>query len=229
MYVIKGLRNFKGHEGEHCAQGTLYKGSTKVANWSDDSHGGPMHIDFVSKDASDEFVAFGRTALVGKLDVLGKPHKPETMTEWAVIENMMLDMSIAAQEDLQHRKLVKNHIVYFLRDEKSSDGKTLYTWKAPYTEKNVTALREEHGEALLEIINKRFDMPFENEEQADLKAHNAWLKKQCKANTLFVIRDEKSGENVTMRTKHPYSEQIAAQVRAKYPKNLVEIVNERYL
>lgn len=43
-YNIKGLKGFKGHEGEPLLQGTLYKGATKLAEWTEDSWGGPTNM-----------------------------------------------------------------------------------------------------------------------------------------------------------------------------------------
>ena len=40
MYTVKNLRFHKGHEGEPCAQCSVYRDGRKVAEYSDDEHGG---------------------------------------------------------------------------------------------------------------------------------------------------------------------------------------------
>ena len=45
-FKIGSTKSFKGHEGEPCYQGTLKLGSKVVCEWSDDSWGGPMRIDW---------------------------------------------------------------------------------------------------------------------------------------------------------------------------------------
>ena len=39
--TIKGIKKFKGHEGEPLCQGNVYLGSKKIGWWSQDSWGGP--------------------------------------------------------------------------------------------------------------------------------------------------------------------------------------------
>lgn len=43
---IKNLKGFKGHEGEPCHQGNIYKDGKKLGFWSQDSHCGEDHWEF---------------------------------------------------------------------------------------------------------------------------------------------------------------------------------------
>ena len=44
MYTVKNLRFHKGHEGEPCAQCHIYRNGKKVAEYSDDEHGGEARL-----------------------------------------------------------------------------------------------------------------------------------------------------------------------------------------
>ena len=48
-YWIKGLKNFKGHEGEPLFQCTITKNGKKVGFFSEDSWGGNAQLDMISK------------------------------------------------------------------------------------------------------------------------------------------------------------------------------------
>ena len=41
---VKGIKDFKGHEGEPLCQGNLYLNNKKIGFWSQDSWGGPDHF-----------------------------------------------------------------------------------------------------------------------------------------------------------------------------------------
>ena len=42
--TVKGIKNFRGHEGEPLCQGNVYLGNKKIGFWSQDSWGGPDSI-----------------------------------------------------------------------------------------------------------------------------------------------------------------------------------------
>jgi hypothetical protein len=52
---LKGVKVFKGHDGEPCHQGNLYMDGKKIGRFSEDSHGGPMSINIINKEFEDEF------------------------------------------------------------------------------------------------------------------------------------------------------------------------------
>ena len=54
-YSIGSINEFKGHEGEPCAQGTLKHKGKVIGEWSDDTWGGPMSIHFASDEFATEF------------------------------------------------------------------------------------------------------------------------------------------------------------------------------
>lgn len=225
MYALKNIKSFKGHEGEPCYQGALHGPAGKVGNWSDDSWGGAMRIDFANKAEEDKFVAWAHTYLPTLQSFDGKPYDPATMTRWDIIEMAVSEMNCQVQEDKQLQAAVKKGIAYYLPDTRSSDGKTLYAVNAPYTPENVAALRKRHPE-LLEIVNERFKMPFVDAAAFKQAEEDKRLKRMCKSSTLFTVRDA-SGVLKTMQSKLPFSAALKASLQARYP-NLVEILNERY-
>lgn len=226
MYSLKNLKNFKGHEGEPLCQGTLHGPMGKVADWSDDSNGGQMRIDFTARGEQDKFEAFARTYLVDKPNYDGKPYEVATMASYDLVESAITDMCNAAEEEKLIAKHVKKGIVYYLPDPKTSGEKVLYAVAVPYTAANVAKLRVKEP-ALLEIVNETMKLPFEDASAFELAARNKQYKRECKTATLFTVR-EPDGTIKSMVRKAPYSALQATQLRAKYP-NLVEIINERFL
>ncbi|WP_250518572.1 hypothetical protein [Caballeronia sp. ATUFL_M1_KS5A] len=57
-YHIKGMKQFRGHEGEPLQQGWLYLDGKKLAQWSDDTHGGPLHLRFIDPGDQPAFETF---------------------------------------------------------------------------------------------------------------------------------------------------------------------------
>lgn len=52
--TLKGITNFRGHEGESLSQGNIYLDGVKVGFFSQDSWGGPDNIDFTDIAAEKE-------------------------------------------------------------------------------------------------------------------------------------------------------------------------------
>lgn len=226
MYNIKGYKTFKGHEGEPCAQGSMHGPKGKVAEWSDDSWGGPMRINFINPDAEKAFLAWATTHVGQYKDYDGVPHNAATMTPWEIIETVVASMSYAYAEQRELEKFAKKGIAYYLPDPKAPDGKALYTWNAQYTATNVATLRAKHPN--VDIINERLKMPLVDEATAGLAALNKQYKTACRSATVFTLR-KADGTTSDMKWSVAYSAPIAAMLREKHGANLVEIINERFL
>jgi hypothetical protein len=226
MYNIKNYKTFKGHEGEPCAQGSMHGSKGKVAEWSDDSWGGPMRIDFTHKEDEKAFLEWAKTQVVQYKDYNGAPYDAASMTDWDIIETVVASMSYAHAEQRQLEKFAKKGIAYYLPDPKAPDGKALYTWNAQYTAKNVATLRSQHPNA--DIINERLKMPLVDDATADLAARNKRYKTLCRNATVFTLRKD-DGTTADMKLGVPYSAVIAASLRAKHGAKMVEIINERFL
>ena len=226
MYTIKNIKRFKGHEGEPCAQGTLHSTTGKVADWSDDSWGGPMQIHFTTPAEEAAFADFAKKYLVDKLDFEGKPLDIPRMTPYQLVETALEELSMKALEDAELLKAAKSGIAYFRRDPVSPDGKALYIVKAPYTADNVTKLREKVPD-LLEIVNERLGLPFADPDMHRIAEENKRYKRLCKTSILYTLK-KADGSMQVMQMKVPYSSATAANLRSRQPA-LVEIINERYL
>jgi len=226
MYIIKGYKTFKGHEGEPCAQGSMHGPKGKVAEWSDDSWGGPMRIHFTRPEDEQNFLDWAKTQVTQYKDYEGKPYDPATMTPSDIVETVVASMSYAYAEQKELEKFAKKGIVYYLPDAKAPGGKALYTSNAAYTAKNVAAVRTMHPEA--EIVNERLKMPLVDEATADLAARNKRYKSLCKTATIFTLRKD-DGSTGDMKLGVPYNATVAASLRNKHGDKLVEIINERFL
>ena len=54
QYRCDRVVSFEGREGEPLLQGNLYRGKTRIAFVSDDSHGGPMRINWLDRETKAE-------------------------------------------------------------------------------------------------------------------------------------------------------------------------------
>lgn len=226
MFSIKNFKNFKGHDGEPLAQGTLHGPTGKVAEWSDDAWGGPMAYRFKDAAAEKAFAEFAKAYLGDKKNYDGQPFDISAMTQDDLVTSAISQMSFILEEEKQLASHAKKGIAYYVADPKEPEGKSLYVWKAPYTAENVARLRKETPK-LMEIINERLGMPLIDAKQAEIAEQNKQFKKLCQTKTLFTLR-EPDNSIKTMQRSQPYSALTAAQIRARHP-NLVEIINERYL
>ena len=225
MYIIKGYKTFKGHEGEPCAQGSLHGPKGKVAEWSDDSWGGPMRIDFTDAKEEAKFADWAKTYVPTVMDYDGKPYDPTTMSKYELVETAMAQLSYVYAQEKAEAAEAKKGIAYYQTSKDAGRGQALYTWKVPYTPENLATLRKEYPNAI--IINEKMGMPF-----VDAKVHadaerNKRIKKLCAKFTIFSVRDA-TGATKDMQMKLPFSAVIAASLRSKHGANLVEIYNERF-
>ncbi|NCQ52203.1 hypothetical protein GW796_10020 [archaeon] len=156
-YTIKGIKNFKGHDGEPCAQGNLYCDKKKVAFWSDDAHGGPISVRFISNDEESKFVIFAKEYLKTQKDYNNKPFDISKINSYGLIEECVTFMSYAAQEESELKKLCKNKIVFIAG---TPENKQTFSVKLPYTEANVLKVKAANKD-LIEIVNEKLGLPFD--------------------------------------------------------------------
>lgn len=97
----------KGHEGEPCAQGFLYFGKKKIAEYSDDEHGGPMRIlvlDAAGYKVFEEFVAKQELSY----EMEGVTHQVTFEREEWVISQLVEE----TVEEKTLKRLCKTHLVF---------------------------------------------------------------------------------------------------------------------
>lgn len=225
MYVLKGIKNFKGHEGEPCVQGTLHGAKGKVAEWSDDSWGGPMRIHFAKPADEAAFSQHAKSLLEGTLDYDGKPLDVNALHSSALVERGLGHLVEAAlKEKAEKDAIKKGYIVYYAKG-KDGGADVMYATNLPYTPAQVAALLAETPD-LVSIVNELHKQPFADGDKLKREEENKRYRKLCKTMTLFSLR-EQDGTVKVMQSNAAYSAVIAARLRMKYP-NLVEIINERY-
>lgn len=218
-YTIKGYKAFKGHEGEPCAQGTLALNNKRVADWSDDAHGGEFRYDFVSEKEARAFGVYAKEFLKGKKDLCGTPFDLNGPLD-SLLRDAIQRMSFDHAEEVEVKKAIKTRICV----EVVQNGEpVVYQHKMPYTAKNVALIREKYGATLTKIFNETYGMPLISEEAAALERY----RKLCKTAIVFSVKGA-DGKIGYFKNDNVYTLERAAAIRAKNP-NLVEILNETIL
>ncbi|MCC5612648.1 hypothetical protein LC612_39650 [Nostoc sp. CHAB 5834] len=226
MYSVKNYKNFKGRNGEPCAQGTLHDAKGKIADWSDSASGGPFDVRFSNRDAQAPFVGYAKEFLAKRKDFSGNPFDVSVMADHEITETAVQHMSYDYGQRLEDQKQAKKGIAYYRPDLEYPDGKALYVTTRPYTASNVELLRKECPD-ILEIVNETLGMPLLDEAKAALDAQNKRLKPLCKTNMVFTVRAP-DGKIVEMKSKAAYNTLNAVKLRASR-QDIVEIINERFL
>lgn len=222
-YEIKGIKNFKGHEGEPCSQGSLYKGAKKVAEWSDSSTGGPITVRFTNEAEQKAFLPFAREYLSGMPDILGTPYDLEKMNIYGITEEAIERMSYTAVELAQMVKLTKDHKLIVTVPAKWKGGEpSVVSINCLYTEAEVASIKKEMPE-IIEVVNARFGPPLKEGTPAHAAAEAKMYSAKCKTQTIYVRRID--GKESVWFLKHLFSPAVAKHLRDKYP-DLVRIVNE---
>jgi hypothetical protein len=155
-YLIKGFRQFKGHEGEPCAQGNLYKGSRKVAEWSDDSWGGSMLIRFETKADEAEFGVFARGYLAPKKDYDEQPFDLSKYSDFGLLERAVSELSYEYQVTQDLKRRCKKGVLFY---EVEKGERVLYTLKVAYTAANVEKIKARYP-GCVEIVNETLGLPY---------------------------------------------------------------------
>ncbi len=229
MYTLKNVKNFKGHEGESLSQGALHGPKGRVADWSDDFSGGMMRVHFISRVEEDQFAAWAmQTFLPTRKDYNDEPYDTAAMDRFTLLETAVCDMV----SDFHERKVLEKHckkgIVYFAKDAKAPEGKSLYVTKAAYTPENVAKVKANHGDVLIEICNEKLGLPFMDADLHAKSKENEHYKRLCRSATVFTLRAADGTINAMKSAARFNGDVTRAMLEAKYP-NLVEIINERFV
>lgn len=155
-FTFGTIKTFRGHEGETCLQGSLLKNGKKVAEWSEDSWGGPMDFRFVSKDLKKEFhEAANRHPIATDFaremeEKYGKSSSSDDYTD-LVVSTIAQEIDLARRQEAQLKRWCKTRIV--LRNPAAPDGEYI-TLNGKYDPKHEPALEKRYPGH--EIVNKRF-------------------------------------------------------------------------
>ena len=98
--------------------------------------------------------------------------------------------------------------------------------------RDARAAAEAHARSLLGVTYLEFNPAFSVLMTLDMLVdylaeeanHKAWLKRQCRRNTLVRVKGDEDGAFRTLN--RPYSPSMAATIRGKFGADLLEIVNE---
>ena len=187
-----------------------------------------MRIDFVDKAARTAFVSFAKDYLATRKNYDEKPYDVPSLPEWSLIESALIDMSLDCQRQREELRLCKKGVVVCVKDAASPEGRALYVHSMPYSPANVQKVRAKYGGDLMEIVNERLGLPLVDDETARLTVLNAHYKKLCKASLLYTLKNP-DGTRKDLKQARPYSAAAAAELRARHPTDLLEIINERFL
>lgn len=146
--TVKGLTQFRGHEGEPLYQGNIYLGNKKIGWWSQDAHGGcdNIHLD----------QTYSITKLENKVKMLNEERKHTFARTGgsAIILDYDLDLlfgdlMVMQSDERDFKKAIKNGFAGVLL---ITDGYHIFGWNLSSEEVNLT-----HGELL-----KRYEKGIED-------------------------------------------------------------------
>lgn len=154
-YSIGTIKSFRGHEGEPCLQGTLLKDGKKVAEWSDDSWGGPMRLHFKDRAMEADFRAQAnahpyavrfRKEMEEKYGV----DQRSDYTDFAVGE-IASEINLDRRQRAQLKRWCAKYTVFRLPGDKEGTYQTLTSAYSPQVD---AALMAKHPDAT--ILNRQF-------------------------------------------------------------------------
>lgn len=149
--TVKGITQFRGHEGEPLYQGNIYLGNKKIGFWSQDAHGGcdNIHLD----------QQYSITKLESKVKMLNKDHKHTFARTGgsAIILDYDLDLlfgdlMVMQEDEKDFKKAIKNGFAGVLL---VTDGYHIFGWNLSNTDVSLT-----HDELL-----KKFEKGIEDGKQ----------------------------------------------------------------
>lgn len=113
---IKGLKKFRGHEGEPCYQGTVYVDGMKMGWWSQDSHGGPDIMDFDQSYLNKDVESYRNSDRV-----------EDEYREYTELDSLLCDVVELMATEKLYKKGLKDGYPVMVR---ATDG--YYVWSAWY-------------------------------------------------------------------------------------------------
>ena len=136
-YWIKGMKTFKGHEGEPCFQASVYKDGKKIGFFSQDSWGGSDRLDCTTPELEKELCDYAKS-------VDPKP--------WAESYSTFISQIADAFESNKfYKRHCKTKTVFRLKEDGLDDYRTL---KIAYGERAQKYLDDKYGDQVAIIVNK---------------------------------------------------------------------------
>lgn len=150
-YSLGPIKTFKGHESERCMQGSIIKAGKKIADWSEDSWGGPHQFFFKDRNEEKAFYAAANAHQIAIDFVREMEEKYSTKVEGNHVDVVVSTIA----QDLAHvaelKRWCKTKTV--IKEANGAEGEYVI-YKGAYRLEWEAELMKRHPGA--EIINKRF-------------------------------------------------------------------------
>ena len=141
-YEIKGINNFKGHEGEPCAQGSIYCKGKKIGYFSQSPCGGEDQIEFTNKADENAF-----NNLIKSL-----PAVPFMGIDLDVSAGMFIGRMVDKYDTIQQeKKWCRKETLFTTPKTPKGEYQTI---KHPYCQKVVEYIMKKYPDAT--IINAKY-------------------------------------------------------------------------
>lgn len=240
VFSASKVKSFRGHEGELLVQGTLCRDGKVVGDWSEHPRGGGMEFNFIVPGAKDAFAEWAKTYLLDK-DCLGEPYKIDEMSNWELLDAAFTE--IAAEEGLilEAKRYTKNGVLAFELRDKYVKGQPmqpteLIAYKTLlFCDANIERAKEELKDKLakptvtLTCLNELIGQKKLTNEEALKQQEENTLKGWCKTKIVVAWKDTPDSKIVHKTLKVKYSKEQAFLLRQRYPHNIVEVINERFI
>ena len=145
QYLARGIKTFKGHDGQTGLNATLYREEKKVATVFDDARGGDFEWYWIDPIEEENLVALLK-------DI------PPALTEYDFVMGVDIDNFIdylvddVMNENWFKRKC-KTQTLFTLHDSPEGTHKAI---RHPYSERIKAFLQETYPNQIKEIINERY-------------------------------------------------------------------------
>ena len=174
MYTVKNLKFHKGHEGEPCAQCSVCRDGRKVAEYSDDEHGGEAR--FVWKDSGKPRIKFkGRDCMGAETELSGTEEEAKmwahcltlpaavlegypvalTMSPELLVSELIEQLELEKARKAENRRLLghcKTTLLFRVRGDKPGVWRTVKSKDSARPRKYIA---DKYGDDVEEILNDR--------------------------------------------------------------------------
>ena len=151
-FELKGIKEFKGHEGEPCFQGNIYLNGKKVGWFTDDSWGGCKRIDFEDSELHYFFANIAKRYAEAYPDLftgigIELTRENQSTADWFDEEWFIIELMILKENETLMKKYMKKgaaSMVFLFNTEGLDEGvysdeRAFYrVFKSPKTEADIS-------------------------------------------------------------------------------------------
>ena len=143
-YSVKGVKEFEGMENKGF-NASLYHGNTKIATVIDEGRGGEVLFRWI--DPAEK--AIFKTFSASQPPIVIEGYDPVPVTMGLMVARLVDEFLTVAEL----RRACKGKTLYRLKGDKTDQWRVL---KAAFSKPIESIIIDRHGDALEEILNKRF-------------------------------------------------------------------------